>query len=65
MSCPNCSRRLSSYRELWTAEVVETSHCEYCGWEVSYTVHPARSTPQDHAAADDGSPTTAEDPDPS
>lgn len=59
-TCPNCSRRLSSYRELWTAEVVETSHCEYCGWEVSYTVHPDRST--DHAAAD-GSTTTAEDPD--
>jgi len=60
-TCPNCSHRLSTYRELWTAEVVETSHCEHCGWEVSYTVHPDRST-HDHPA-DDGSPTTAEDPD--
>jgi Zn ribbon nucleic-acid-binding protein len=60
-TCPNCARRLSRYTEHWVAETVETTACEHCGWEVSYTVHPDRSTPQDHAAADDGSTTTAED----
>jgi Zn ribbon nucleic-acid-binding protein len=49
-TCPNCSRRLTSYYEHWVADVVEVTYCEYCGWEVSHTVHPDRSTPQDHAA---------------
>jgi len=61
-TCPNCARRLSRYTTHWVCETVETSHCEHCGWEVSYTVRRDQST--DHAAADDGS-TAAEDPDPS
>ena len=59
-TCPNCARRLSTYTEHWVAETVETTACEHCGWSVSHTVHRDQST--DHAA-DDGSTTTAEDPD--